>query len=65
MNFLSRDKSTRKLQIRQTLIDLTMNLKAQNKTKVNGTKPKFPFLRAQVMSVRTKPQINVDVVIKL
>lgn len=42
-----------------------MTLKAQNKTKVNGTKPKFPFLRAQIMSVRTNPHIPVDAVIKM
>jgi len=65
MNFLSRDNSSKKLQIRQTLIDITMTLKAQNKTKLHETKLKFPFLRAHVMSVRTKPQITVDIVIKL
>ena len=65
MNFLSRDKSNKKLQIRQTLIEITMTLKAQNKTKVNVAKPKLPFLRAQLMSVRTNPQITVDVVVKL
>jgi hypothetical protein len=55
MNFLSRDKSSSKLQIRQKLIEITMTLKAQNRTKINEAKPKLPFLREQVMSVRTKP----------
>jgi hypothetical protein len=65
MNFLSRDKISKKLQIRKTLIEITMTLKAQNKTKINEIETKFPFLRAQVMSVRTNSQTTVDIVIKL
>jgi len=35
MNFLSRDKSSKKLQIRQTLIEISVTLRTQNKTKIN------------------------------
>ena len=48
MSFLSTEKSSKKLQIRQSLTEITMTLKFQNKTKANETKPKFPSLRAQL-----------------